>query len=96
MRETAVPRVHPDTAVQKVAGRWMAATADDALHTFEDDEGGVSDVGERIIELVDGQRTVGQIADLLVKEFEVEREACLADTRQFIGLLVQKKVLVLN
>jgi pyrroloquinoline quinone biosynthesis protein D len=89
-----VPRVHPETAVSKVGGRWMAATPDDRLHTFEHPDGSVSEVGERIVELVDGVRSVGAIVDVLVDEFEVSREQAEADTLQFIELLVQKQVLV--
>jgi len=83
-----VPRVHPETGVQQVKGRWMAATPDDALHTFEG-----SEVGERIISLVDGQRTVGEIAAILQKEFDVVQAVCEQQTVQFIEILVQKKVL---
>ncbi|MEW5742843.1 MAG: PqqD family protein [Myxococcota bacterium] len=91
---TQIPRVHPETAVSKVGGRWMAATPDDRLHTFEGPDGVVSEVGERIVELVDGQRTVGEIVDVLVEEFDVSRDQAEVDTRQFIALLVQKQVLV--
>ena len=70
----------------------MAATPDDALHTFEE-AGEVSEVGERIISLVDGQRTVGQIAAMLMGEFDVAQAECEQQTVQFIEILVQKKVL---
>lgn len=66
----------------------MAATPDDALHTFEG-----SEAGERIISLVDGQRTVGEIAAILQKEFDVAPAVCEQQTVQFIEILVQKKVL---
>jgi len=89
-----VPRVHPETAVSKVGGRWMAATPDDRLHTFEGPDGIVSEVGERIVGLVDGTRSVAAIVDVLVEEFEVSREQAEADTIQFVALLVQKQVLV--
>lgn len=94
--QDTVVRVHPDTAVQRVGGRYMAATPDDRLHTFEAPDGSVSEVGERIIELVDGSRTVGQIVDVLVEEFEVSREVAEADTRQFIELLLGKLVLTVG
>ncbi len=83
-----VPKVHPETGVQQVRGGWMAATPDDALHTFEG-----SETGERIISLVDGQRTVGQIAAVLQQEFDVPQAECEQQTVQFIEILVQKKVL---
>ena len=66
----------------------MAATLDDALHTFEG-----SEVGERIISWVDGQRTVGEIVALLMGEFDVAQAECERQTVQFIEILVQKKVL---
>ena len=87
-----VPRVHPETGVQQVKGRWMAATPDDALHTFESG-GEVSEVGERIISLVDGRRTVGEIVAVLQTEFEVGQAECEQQTVQFIETLVLKKVL---
>ncbi len=88
-----VPRVHGETALQKVGGRWVAATADDQLHSFEDEAGVVSEVGERIVELIDGRRSVGDIVAALLEEFEVSREQAEADTVEFIGLLAAKQVL---
>lgn len=88
-----VPRVHPETGVQQVKGRWMAASPDDALHTFEGEKGEVSEVGERIISLVDGRRTVGEIVAVLQSEFEVAQSECEQQTVQFLEILVQKKVL---
>lgn len=91
-----VVRVNVDTAVQKVGGRYMAATPDDRLHTFEAPDGSVSEVGERIIELIDGKRTVGGVVDVLVDEFEVSRDVAESDARQFIGLLIEKQVLTVG
>ncbi len=87
-----IPRVHEEAAVRQVGGRWIAATADDRLHTFAGPEG-VSQVGERIVSLVDGVRSVGEIARLLVDEFEVSREVAEADTLEFISQLIHKQVL---
>ena len=90
---TAVPRVHGETALQKVGGRWVAATPDDQLHSFEAVDGVVSEVGERIVELIDGQRSVADIVEALLVEFEVTREVAESDTLEFIGLLADKDVL---
>jgi pyrroloquinoline quinone biosynthesis protein D len=90
-----VPRVHGETALQKVGGRWVAATPDDQLHSFELAEGEVSEVGERIVELIDGRRSVADIVAALVNEFEVSREVAESDTLEFIGLLADKQVLAL-
>jgi pyrroloquinoline quinone biosynthesis protein D len=88
----SVPRVHPEAALTRVGGQWMAATLDARLHTFEGPEG-VSEVGERIVELVNGERSVRAIAMVLVEEFEVSSAVAEADTVEFIGQLVERQVL---
>lgn len=90
-----VPKVHGETALQKVGGRWVAATPDEQLHSFEEDGGEVSEVGERIVELIDGRRSVADIVAVLVEEFEVDQQVAEVDTVEFIGLLVAKQVLAL-
>ena len=90
---THIPRVHGETALQTVGGRWVAATPDDQLHSFEGADGVVSEVGERIVELIDGQRSVGEMVEMLLNEFEVPREVAELDTLDFIGLLADKHVL---
>ncbi|MDY7231934.1 PqqD family protein [Hyalangium rubrum] len=92
----AVPRLHPEAGLERVRGALVAASPDDQVHTFEDERGQVSEVAERILELVDGRRTVADIVSVLCDEFEVEPEACRADTVAFVKLLVEKKVLVLG
>lgn len=92
----AVPRLHPEAGLQRVSGKLLAAGPDELLHTFEDEQGRVSEVAERILELVDGRRTVADIVAVLCDEFEVEPEVCRADTAAFVSLLVEKKVLVLG
>lgn len=89
----SVPQVHPETALSKVGGRWVAATPDDGVHTFEEADGSASVVGERIIELVDGSRSVEAIVGVLLEEFDVGREVVEGDTLDFIRLLVEKQVL---
>ncbi|QRN99432.1 PqqD family protein [Archangium violaceum] len=93
---SVVPNLHPDAGVQRVGDRMLAVGPDDTLHTFEDEGGEVSEVAERILELVDGRRTLGDIVAALCEEFEVEPEACREDTVAFVRLLVDKKVLVLG
>ncbi|XXF76760.1 PqqD family protein [Myxococcaceae bacterium GXIMD 01537] len=92
----SVPRLHPEAGVQRVGGRLLAVGPDEHLHTFEDEEGRVSEVGERILELVDGRRSVADIVGVLCEEFKVEREVCRRDTLAFVRLLADKKVLVLG
>ncbi len=90
----SVPKVHPETGLQQVKGRWLAATPDNALHSFEDGAG-VSEVAERIVSLIDGKKTVKDVAAVLATEFEVGAAECEAETLKFVGLLIEKKILAL-
>ncbi len=92
---SATPKLHPEAGLQRVDGRLLAAGPDDFLHTFEDEDGQVSEVAERIVELADGSRTVAQIVDALCVEFEVDPKRCTADTLEFLTLLVKRQLLVL-
>lgn len=54
----------------------------------------LSPVGTFIWERCDGQHSVGQIVEELVKEYEVEPEVAVRDCEQFIQELVQEGILV--
>ena len=79
-----------------MGGRLLAVGPDEHLHTFEDADGEVSEVAERIMELVDGRRTVADILAVLCDEFDVDPGVCREDTVAFLRLMVEKKVLVLG
>jgi Coenzyme PQQ synthesis protein D (PqqD) len=91
-----VPRIHPEAGVERVGGRLLAVSMDSVLHRFEEDDGSPSEVAERIVELVDGQRTLEQLVHVLCEEFEVERAVCERDALEFVTLLLNKQVLVLS
>jgi coenzyme PQQ biosynthesis protein PqqD len=48
-------------------------------------------VGTRIWELCDGEKTVSEIIDQVVSEFEVDRETAEKDVVEFIEELMQKE-----
>ena len=80
--------------MERVGGRWMVATPDDQLHYFVEDGGEEpSDVGDRILDLSDGTRTVREIAQAICGEFEVDQATALKDTLEFVGQLIDRKVL---
>jgi pyrroloquinoline quinone biosynthesis protein D len=89
------PSPHPDAAIETVGGRVMVATPDDQLHYFveEGTEEEPSEVGDRIMQLADGTRTVREIAAAICEEFEVDEQTALEDTAEFVRQLVDGKVL---
>jgi len=56
----------------------------------------LNEVGARIWSLADGSRTVGQIAQEIRQEFEVEEAQADADVQYFVDVLVQKGILLLS
>jgi pyrroloquinoline quinone biosynthesis protein D len=75
----------------------MAATADDYLHTFADEDDTASLTGERIVELADGTRSIEAIARQIQSEFEgCALEQAMADVETFVSLLVDRQILVLQ
>ncbi|HEY7516900.1 MAG TPA: PqqD family protein [Methylomirabilota bacterium] len=51
---------------------------------------GLNAVGSRVWELIDGHRTVDEIVDVIVAEFEVSRPAAAADLDAFFRQLIDK------
>ena len=55
---------------------------------------GVDGVGQRVWELADGQRSLDQIVDVVVAEFDVDRSQAEADICAFAKTLVERGLLV--
>ena len=78
-------------ASRLIDGVAVAVTASDStLHTFE------NEVATEIWGLVDGQRSVGQIVDRIVADFEVERARAEQDVLEFMHLLDERGLLDLQ
>lgn len=56
---------------------------------------GLDEIGSRIWELIELPITAGNLVDALVKEFEVEKDECLADTLEFLEGLLNKGLILL-
>lgn len=48
---------------------------------------GLNEVGARVWELADGTRTVGEIAAILERKFEVDLDEAAADVSRFVDVL---------
>ncbi len=90
------PVRHPETGIERIDGKLMAASPDDHLHVFVNEDESPNEVAERIVELATGERTVLQIAEALSQEFDVDGTTAKRDTAQFVAQLVDAKVLVVR
>lgn len=53
-------------------------------------------VGTRIWELIDGNRTIQEIADAIHSEYKVTAEQALTDVQEFIQELIEAKAITLR
>ena len=82
--EQRIPIHHPRTASRLFSGEAVIITpAENTVRMF-------NPVGSRIWELMDGQRSVGQIIATLIDEFDVEPERAERTTLDFFAMLEEK------
>ena len=79
-----IPAKAPATASRLITGEAVILSLDTKVLR------GLNAVGSRVWELIDGQRTVDDIVDVIVAEFEVSRIAAAADLDAFMRQLVDK------
>jgi len=48
----------------------------------------LNEVGARVYELIDGSRTVGEIVEVIVAEFEVDHDTARSDVETFVEQLL--------
>jgi hypothetical protein len=84
------PVSHPQVAAQIVDDEAVIVLSDAGEINVLDP------VGTRVWELIDGLRTVQQIVDVIVDEFEVTLEQAQSDVVEFMETLVQDKMVVLQ
>jgi Coenzyme PQQ synthesis protein D (PqqD) len=81
------PRRNPDAAFRVIDGQGVIAVPGRSeVHLL-------NDVGTRIFELVDGQRSEQEIAAVIQQEFEVTEEQAGLDVAEFIDDLSRKGML---
>jgi hypothetical protein len=82
MKEQAVYQRAERSAFRVIGGAAVVVVIDqNTLHTL-------NEVGTRVWELLDGSRSLGEITDVIVDEFEVERPDALADVDRFVEELL--------
>lgn len=79
-----IPAKTPTTASRLIAGEAVILSLDTKILR------GLNAVGSRVWDLIDGRRTVDDIVDLVVAEFDVTRPQAAADVGAFVRELVDK------
>ena len=90
MDSSKYPVPHPQVAARVVDGEAVIILADSGEVNV------LNPVGTRIWELTDGARTVQQIADTIVAEYDVTPEAALQDVTEFLQTLADANMLTLQ
>ena len=57
---------------------------------------GLDSVGSRIWELIENPIQVNKLIELLLDEFEVEKEQCKEDTIDFLDQLFEKRLIIIS
>jgi Coenzyme PQQ synthesis protein D (PqqD) len=74
----------PTSAWRLIAGEAVILSLDTKVLR------GLNDVGSRVWDLIDGQRTVSDIIDVIVEEFDVPRGQAAGDVEAFARQLLEK------
>jgi hypothetical protein len=84
------PKPHPQTAGRVIDGEAVLILADSSEVNV------LNEVGSRIFALADGSRSVDEIAELIVTEYDVSVEQAIQDVTDFIRQMVDREVFILG
>ena len=90
MLSNKFPVPHAQVATRVVEGAAVIVLADSGMIQVLDE------VGTRVWELMDGSRTVAQIAQEIESEYEVGLEQAAADVEELAEKLLAAQAIVLN
>lgn len=81
------PRQNPNHAVREIDGMLFIMNPDTSeLHQL-------NEVGARVWQLLDGHRTVAEMAQCIEAEFEVDLETAESDALAFLGEMAAKDLI---
>lgn len=81
-----VPSLPPDVRFRRIRGKLLVARQDQSVELEE--------VSAEIFSRIDGETSVGAMADAVSAEFEIDGETAIADVRDFLVQLVDLGILV--
>jgi hypothetical protein len=85
----AIPRQNLDTASRSIDDTAYVLNPETSeLHAF-------NEVGGRVWELIDGERTLEEMIAVIADEYDVEPRVAEADVVEFVEILVAKGIVAL-
>lgn len=87
---TKYPRKSPGTASRIIDGEAVIVLPQEGLARI------LNPSGSRIWELLDGNRTAGDIAETISGEFEISKQKACEDVRVFLQELENKKMVLIS
>lgn len=87
------PAIAPFDVPRRVLGIRVRRSGEDLLLGFEDNALLLDGSAVLIYTAVDGTRSVGDVARVLVDEYGIDEEEALADVTEFLAGLTVKKVI---
>ena len=85
--EEKIPLKSPSAAYQIIEGEAVIIVPSEQMVNV------LNPVGSRIWDLADGRKSIAQIAQVLMQEFDVSYETALKDAVEFTGDLAEKKMM---
>ena len=83
-----------DIVARRIEGEIIIVPLTAGIGDLEDELYTLNPTGQAVWDLVDGVRSLGEIADELGRRFVAEPEAIAADVLGLVGELVRRKMLV--
>lgn len=83
---TWVPSLPPDVRFRRMRGKMLVARRDDGVE--------LDGIGAAIFGRIDGETSIGAIADAISTDYDVGRETAVADVTEFLAQLVDLGILV--
>jgi len=84
---TGAPRRHPTAGFRIFEGQATIVMPDGSyIHVL-------NEIGSRVWDLLNGQRTESDIVDIICEEFEITRDVAEKDVREFLAALETNRML---
>jgi hypothetical protein len=84
----------PDIVAREIEGELIIVPLTAGVGNLEDELYSMNDTGREVWRLLDGVRTLDEIAAALAEQFNASHSAILVDVQGLVGELVRRRMLV--